>query len=56
MLTLRRLLEVASDYDRRVELAIETKHPTRYAGLVERRLAETLAAFGWTGARVRRCA
>ena len=49
VLTLRRLLEVASDYDRRVELAIETKHPTRYAGLVERRLAEALAAFGWTG-------
>jgi glycerophosphoryl diester phosphodiesterase len=49
VLTLRRLLEVASDYDRRVELAIETKHPTRYAGLVERRLAEALAVFGWTG-------
>jgi glycerophosphoryl diester phosphodiesterase len=33
-----------------VDLAIETKHPTRYAGLVERRLVELLASFGWTGA------
>ena len=31
-----RLLETVADYDRRVELAIETKHPTRYGGLVER--------------------
>ncbi|WP_344305355.1 glycerophosphodiester phosphodiesterase family protein [Nocardioides bigeumensis] len=50
VLTLRKLLEVVADYDRSVELAIETKHPTRYAGLVERRLAEALAAFGWDGA------
>lgn len=50
VLTLRRLLEMVADYDRRVELAIETKHPTRYAGLVERRLVELLAEFGWTGA------
>ncbi len=49
VLTLRRLLEVVSDYDRPVELAIETKHPTRYAGLVERKLAAMLAEFGWTG-------
>lgn len=49
VLTLRRLLETVADADRRVELAIETKHPTRYAGLVERRLAEQLRAFGWTG-------
>ena len=49
VLSLRRLLEVVSDYDRHVELAIETKHPTRYAGLVERRLAETLREFGWAG-------
>ena len=38
VLTLRKLLETVADYDRRVELAIETKHPTRYGGLVERRL------------------
>ncbi len=49
VLTLRRLLETAADYDRRVELAIETKHPTRYAGLVERRLVDALDDFGWTG-------
>ena len=32
MLTLRKLLEIVADYGRRVELAIETKHPTRYGG------------------------
>jgi glycerophosphoryl diester phosphodiesterase len=47
VLTLRKLLETAADYDRRVELAIETKHPTRYGGLVEKRLVETLRDFGW---------
>jgi glycerophosphoryl diester phosphodiesterase len=50
VLTLRRLLETVADADRRVELAIETKHPTRYGGLVERRLVEVLAEFGWVGA------
>jgi glycerophosphoryl diester phosphodiesterase len=50
VLTLRRLLETARDYPRIVELAIETKHPTRYAGLVERRLVELLEDFGWAGA------
>ena len=49
VLTLRRLLETARDYPRRVELAIETKHPTRYAGLVERRLVDLLDEFGWAG-------
>ena len=47
MLTLRTLLETVADYDRRVEVAIETKHPTRYGGLVERRLVEQLRDFGW---------
>ncbi|MGI8522596.1 MAG: glycerophosphodiester phosphodiesterase [Nocardioides sp.] len=47
VLTLRRLLETVADSGRRVEVAIETKHPTRYAGLVERRLVETLRDFGW---------
>lgn len=47
VLTLRHLMEVVRDYDRPVELAIETKHPVRYGGLVERRLARTLAEFGW---------
>ena len=32
VLTLRKLLETVADYDRHVELAIETKHPTRYGG------------------------
>jgi len=50
VLTLRRLLEAVADCGRRVELAIETKHPTRYAGLVERRLVELLREFGWTRA------
>jgi glycerophosphoryl diester phosphodiesterase len=49
VLTVRRLLEAVRDYDKPVDLAIETKHPTRYAGLVERRLVETLADFGWAG-------
>jgi glycerophosphoryl diester phosphodiesterase len=53
VLTLRTLLETVRDYSartgRRVELAIETKHPTRYGGLVEKRLVELLAEFGWTG-------
>ncbi|GAA1126537.1 glycerophosphodiester phosphodiesterase [Nocardioides aquiterrae] len=47
VLTLRTLLEMVADYDRRVEVAIETKHPTRYGGLVERRLVELLHHFGW---------
>ena len=37
VLTLERLLELVVDSDREVGLAIETKHPTRYAGLVEER-------------------
>jgi glycerophosphoryl diester phosphodiesterase len=47
VLTLRKLLETVADYERPVEVAIETKHPTRYAGLVERRLVEMLRDFGW---------
>jgi glycerophosphoryl diester phosphodiesterase len=49
VLTLRRLFETVADADRRVEIAIETKHPTRFGGLVERRLVELLGEFGWTG-------
>jgi glycerophosphoryl diester phosphodiesterase len=30
-------------------LAIETKHPTRYGGLVEKQLVDLLARFGWAG-------
>jgi glycerophosphoryl diester phosphodiesterase len=47
VLTLERLLSMVRDSGRRVEMAIETKHPTRYAGLVERRLIDTLDRFGW---------
>ncbi|PUA82978.1 glycerophosphodiester phosphodiesterase [Nocardioides currus] len=50
VLTLRKLLETVADAGRRVEMAIETKHPTRYGSLVERRLVELLSDFGWTGA------
>lgn len=46
LLTLRRLLALVVDCGRRVEVAIETKHPTRYGGLVERTLVETLDHFG----------
>ncbi len=47
VLTLRALLETVAGLDRRVEVAIETKHPTRYAGLVEKRLVELLRDFAW---------
>ncbi|MEU3662734.1 glycerophosphodiester phosphodiesterase [Streptomyces sp. NPDC032940] len=46
VLTLERLLELVSDAGRRVELAIETKHPTRWAGQVEERLLALLKRFG----------
>ncbi|MGH8970298.1 MAG: glycerophosphodiester phosphodiesterase [Actinomycetes bacterium] len=51
ILTLRSLLEMVADSGRRVEVAVETKHPTRYAGLVERRLVELLDHFGWAHGR-----
>jgi glycerophosphoryl diester phosphodiesterase len=46
VLTLERLLELVTDAGRRVELAIETKHPTRWAGQVEERLLSLLKRFG----------
>jgi glycerophosphoryl diester phosphodiesterase len=49
VLTLRRLIEAVRGYDRPVDLAIETKHPTRYGGLVERMLVELLEEHGWAG-------
>lgn len=48
LLTLRRLLDAVRDADRKVTVAIETKHPTRHAGEVERQLARVLADYGWT--------
>ncbi|WP_427887103.1 glycerophosphodiester phosphodiesterase [Kribbella sp. GL6] len=52
VLTLETLLETVRDAGRPVELAVETKHPTRYAGLVERRLVEALDRFGWARPRL----
>lgn len=45
VLTLDRLLELVTHADRKVDLAIETKHPTRWAGQVEERLLESLRRF-----------
>jgi glycerophosphoryl diester phosphodiesterase len=52
VLTLEKLLATVRDAGRPLELAIETKHPTRYAGLVERRLMELLDRFGWAHPKV----
>ncbi|MGP4114226.1 glycerophosphodiester phosphodiesterase [Streptomyces sp. 4N509B] len=52
VLTLERLLRLVAEADRPVGLAIETKHPTRWAGRVEERLLELLAAHPLPG-RVR---
>ncbi|MFD3512612.1 glycerophosphodiester phosphodiesterase [Streptomyces sp. NPDC058657] len=49
VLTLERLLELVADAGRPVQLAIETKHPTRWAGQVEQRLLEMLRRFGLDG-------
>jgi glycerophosphoryl diester phosphodiesterase len=53
VLTLDRLLGMVADNGREVEIAIETKHPTRYAGLVELTLVEVLARHGLTTPRDR---
>ena len=37
------------DAERDVRLLIETKHPTRYGGLVEKTLVDLLDRFGWAG-------
>lgn len=46
LLTLRHLIDTVLSCGREVGLAIETKHPTRYAGQVERELAKVLGEFG----------
>jgi len=46
LLTLHRLIEMVMSCGREVGLVIETKHPTRYAGQVERELAKVLNEFG----------
>jgi glycerophosphoryl diester phosphodiesterase len=48
VLTLERLLEVVAGTE--VRLLIETKHPTRYAGLVEQQLIKLLAEHDMIGA------
>ncbi|NLU69649.1 glycerophosphodiester phosphodiesterase [Streptomyces sp. HNM0574] len=45
VLTLERLIQLVADAPRPVELAIETKHPTRWAGHVEERLLELLDCY-----------
>jgi glycerophosphoryl diester phosphodiesterase len=50
VLTLEMLLGVVADAGRPLQLLIETKHPTRYAGLVEKELVRLLRRFGWAGA------
>lgn len=46
VLTFERLLQVVLDAGRRVTLHVETKHPTRYAGLVEQKLVAILREHG----------
>ncbi len=46
VLTLAQLFELVADAGRRVELAIETKHPTRYAGRIEAELLRLLTRYG----------
>ena len=47
LLTARKLFGVVADANRPVRIAVETKHPTRYGGLVERKLLQLLKEFGW---------
>ncbi|MDQ1744168.1 MAG: glycerophosphoryl diester phosphodiesterase [Pseudonocardiales bacterium] len=49
VLTLEMLLGVVADAGRPLRLLIETKHPTRYGGLVEKELVRVLRRFGWAG-------
>jgi glycerophosphoryl diester phosphodiesterase len=49
VLTLEALLALVFDAERPVRLLVETKHPTRYGGLVEKELVDLLARFGWAG-------
>lgn len=50
VLTFEALCGMVRDWGAPVQLAVETKHPTRYAGLVERRLVDMLHRFGWAQA------
>jgi glycerophosphoryl diester phosphodiesterase len=46
VLTFDRLLELFVDSGRQVQLYVETKHPTRWGGLVEQRVVTSLRRFG----------
>ncbi len=46
LLTLRRLLDALSSQEGEPVTLIETKHPTRYGGLVERQLVQVLREYG----------
>lgn len=46
LLTLRKLLDALIAEERELVTLIETKHPTRYGGLVERQLVEVLREYG----------
>ncbi len=48
ILTLRKLLDALMAEEREIVTLIETKHPTRYGGLVERKLVKVLRDYGLT--------
>jgi glycerophosphoryl diester phosphodiesterase len=48
VLTLDRLLQAVTAAPRLVRLLVETKHPTRYAGLVEQQVVRMLKRYGLT--------
>jgi glycerophosphoryl diester phosphodiesterase len=51
VLTLEMLFGLVHDAALPIRLLVETKHPTRYQGLVEKELVELLTRFGWAGER-----
>jgi glycerophosphoryl diester phosphodiesterase len=53
VLTLQRLLSTVHDAGRPLTLLIETKHPTRYGGLVEKELVRVLRRFGLAGTKTK---
>ncbi len=51
VLLLQELIDLVLAADRPVGLAVETKHPVRYAGLVEQRVVEMVRDYGLLGSR-----
>ena len=51
VLVLDELLALVHDAGRPVRLLVETKHPTRFGGQVERALMDALGRFGWGNGR-----